>query len=107
MPSSPMPMGSVETAGMSTPPGRPSALSATEKSRRLFLGDAGDPVEDLVALYGKVREDGLTVHDLHLVVVKKAGESKKPWDYNRVLQTIPGEVAFPRLEEECAIAKKP
>ena len=66
------------------------------------------PVEDFFARHGKLREDGLMVHDLYLAEVKKPEESKKPWDYYKVLQTIPGEQAFPRLEdEECAIAKKP
>ena len=66
------------------------------------------PVEDFFARHGKLREDGLMVHDLYLVEVKKPEESKKPWDYYRVLQTIPGEQAFPRLEDEdCPSAKKP
>jgi hypothetical protein len=39
------------------------------------------------------------LHDLYLVEVKKPGGSKKPWDYYKVLQTIPVEQAFPRLEE--------
>jgi hypothetical protein len=36
------------------------------------------------------------------------GGQQVPWDYYKVLQTIPGDQAFPRLEdEECPIAKKP
>ena len=65
------------------------------------------PVEDFFAHHGKLREDGLMVHDLYLVEVKKPEESKYPWDYYKVLQTIPGEEAFPRLEDEpCPLLKK-
>jgi branched-chain amino acid transport system substrate-binding protein len=48
------------------------------------------------------------VHDLYLVEVKKPEESKRARDYYKVLQTIPGDQAFPRLEEEdCPLLKKP
>jgi branched-chain amino acid transport system substrate-binding protein len=66
------------------------------------------PVEDFFARHGKLREDGLMVHDLYLVEVKKPEDSEHPWDYYKILQTIPGEQAFPRLEDEdCPITKKP
>ncbi|HXZ02570.1 MAG TPA: ABC transporter substrate-binding protein [Stellaceae bacterium] len=66
------------------------------------------PIEDFFARHGHLREDGLMVHDLYLVEVKKPEESKYPWDYYKVLQTIPGDEAFPRIEDEdCPITKKP
>ena len=66
------------------------------------------PIEDFFARHGRLREDGLMVHDLYLVEVKKPEESKQPWDYYKVLQTVPGDEAFPRLEDEdCPITKKP
>lgn len=51
------------------------------------------PVDDM---YGKgpVRADGLFEHDMYLVEVKKPGESKYPWDYYKVLATIPGKEAY-------------
>lgn len=65
------------------------------------------PVEDFFARHGKLREDGLMVHDLYLAEVKKPEDSKKPWDYMKMLQTIPGEQAFPRMEDEgCPLTKK-
>jgi len=64
------------------------------------------PVEDFFARHGRLRADGLMVHDLYLAEVKQPEESKQPWDYYRILETIPGEAAFPRLEEEdCPLAK--
>ena len=65
------------------------------------------PIEDFFSRHGRLREDGLMVHDLYLVEVKKPDESKQPWDYYKVLQTIPGEDAFPRLADEpCPLLKK-
>jgi branched-chain amino acid transport system substrate-binding protein len=51
------------------------------------------PVDDM---YGKgpVRADGLFEHDMYLVEVKKPGESKYPWDYYKILATIPGKEAY-------------
>jgi branched-chain amino acid transport system substrate-binding protein len=35
------------------------------------------------------------VHDLYLARVKSPEESKYPWDYYGILDTIPGDEAFP------------
>jgi branched-chain amino acid transport system substrate-binding protein len=53
------------------------------------------PVEDFFAHHGRLRPDGLMVHDLYLVEVKKPAESRYPWDYYKVLATIPAQDAFP------------
>src|SRR6202167_2954772 len=52
------------------------------------------PVEDFFAHNGHLREDGLMVHDLMLVQVKKPEDSKYPWDYYKILTHIPGDQAF-------------
>jgi branched-chain amino acid transport system substrate-binding protein len=65
------------------------------------------PIEDFFARHGRLREDGLMVHDLYLAQVKTPEESKEPWDYYKILATIPGEAAFPRLaDEDCPLLKK-
>jgi branched-chain amino acid transport system substrate-binding protein len=65
------------------------------------------PIEDFFARHGRLREDGLMVHDLILVEVKKPEESKYPWDYYKVLATIPGDQAFPPPDpESCKLLKK-
>ena len=58
------------------------------------------PVEDMFARHGVLRRDGLLVHDLFLFQVKSPAECKAPWDYYRLLSTVPGEQAYPRLEDE-------
>jgi branched-chain amino acid transport system substrate-binding protein len=64
------------------------------------------PIEDFFSRHGRLREDGLMVHDLLLVQVKKPEESKYPWDYYQVLTTIPGDVAFQPPDPACSLVKK-
>lgn len=65
------------------------------------------PVRDGFTQTGKVRADGRMVHDMYLVQVKKPEESKKPWDFYRVLATIPADQAFrPLAESDCPLVKR-
>jgi branched-chain amino acid transport system substrate-binding protein len=64
------------------------------------------PVDDFFAK-GKIREDGRLLHDMYLVEVKTPAESKAPWDYYKVLSTIPAEdAAQPLSMSKCALVKK-
>ena len=63
------------------------------------------PVEDFFSRNGHLRADGLMVHDLVLVQVKKPDESKYPWDYYQILAHIPGEQAFGPPNPECPLVK--
>jgi len=50
----------------------------------------------------------LSVRNSRLVEVKKPEESRYPWDYYKILQTIPGEEAFrPISDSECPLVAKP
>ena len=65
------------------------------------------PVHDFYADDAKLRADGRLVHDMYLVKVKKPAESRGPWDYEEVLQTVPGDRAFrPITEAGCPLAGK-
>jgi branched-chain amino acid transport system substrate-binding protein len=64
------------------------------------------PIEDFFARNGKLREDGLMVHDLMLVQVKTPDESKYPWDYYKILAKISGEEAFGPPDPACSLGKK-
>jgi branched-chain amino acid transport system substrate-binding protein len=47
------------------------------------------------------------VHDMYLVEVKKPEESRYPWDYYKIVQTIPGEEAFrPIGDSDCPLLAK-
>lgn len=66
-------------------------------------GSWDDPVFGKSAL----RVDGRMVHDMNLVEVKKPEESKRPYDYYKVLAVIPGEKAFrPLAESPCPLVKQ-
>ena len=59
-------------------------------------------------LFGDVviRQDGRVVHPMYLFEVKKPGESKYPYDYYRLVSTIPGDQAFrPIADGGCALVK--
>lgn len=64
------------------------------------------PVDDMFAQGGKVLGNGRMVHDLYLFEVKKPSESKKPWDYYKMLATVPGDKAFPTAADSgCPLTK--
>jgi branched-chain amino acid transport system substrate-binding protein len=65
------------------------------------------PINDFFAKNGKLREDGRMVHDMYLVEVKTPAESRGPWDYNKIIATIPGDQAFRRAGEDgCPLIKR-
>lgn len=65
------------------------------------------PIEDAFARNGKVRADGLMVHDMYLAQVKTPEESKEKWDYYKIIRTIPGDQAFQSIEDGlCEVAKQ-
>ena len=55
---------------------------------------------------GQIRADGSFIHDMYLVEAKSPSESKKPWDYLKVLKTLPGDQVFTtKAESKCALWK--
>ena len=64
------------------------------------------PTDDVLFGKGVVREDGRKIHPAYLFEVKKPSESKGPYDYYKVLATIPANEAFRPLNEGgCALVK--
>ena len=56
---------------------------------------------------GQIRADGRMIHDMYLFQVKSAKESTVPWDYYKLVSTIPGDQAFTTMaESKCALIKK-
>lgn len=65
------------------------------------------PINDALAQNGRLREDGSMVHDMMLIQVKTPAESKYPWDYYKVLKTIPGDEAFlPLSQVPCPLLRR-
>ena len=51
-------------------------------------------VDDVFARNAKVGANGRLISDVYLMEVKKPEESKRDWDYYKVLATVPGDEAY-------------
>ena len=65
------------------------------------------PINDMYTKNSRIREDGMLVHDLYLFQVKMPAESTGPWDYYKLLATIPADEAFRPLSESACYLVKP
>jgi len=64
------------------------------------------PVNDVFTKNGTIRADGRLVHDMYLMQVKTPEQSKEPWDYYNVVETIKGEAAWTtKAESKCELWK--
>jgi branched-chain amino acid transport system substrate-binding protein len=52
------------------------------------------PTDDPLFGKGTIRADGRKLHNMYLFEVKKPEESKYPWDYYKLIKTIPPEDAW-------------
>ncbi|MBI3699292.1 MAG: ABC transporter substrate-binding protein [Afipia sp.] len=59
-------------------------------------------VNDMFATGGKIRADGLMEHQMYVMQVKTPAESKYPWDYYKLVQTMSGDEAFGKLADNKA-----
>jgi branched-chain amino acid transport system substrate-binding protein len=64
-------------------------------------------INDPMTENGWIREDGRVMRDFYVVQVKTPEESKYPWDYYKVIGTVPAEeAALPLSRSECKLVKK-
>jgi branched-chain amino acid transport system substrate-binding protein len=78
----------------------------TDDSDKVMAQLKKTKINDMFAKGGEIRQDGRMVHDMYLMEVKKQSESKYPWDYFKVVQTIPGAQAYStKAETKCALWK--
>lgn len=81
--------------------------AGTDEAAKVMAQMKKTPINDFFARNGQIRDDGRMIHDMFLVQVKKPEESKYPWDYYHVRQTIPAAEAFqPLSESRCPLIKK-
>jgi branched-chain amino acid transport system substrate-binding protein len=65
------------------------------------------PTDDPLFGKGKIEPNGRKIHPGYLFQVKTPEESKYPWDYYKLLATIPAEEAFTPLDKStCPLLKK-
>ncbi|WP_051516669.1 ABC transporter substrate-binding protein [Herbaspirillum sp. RV1423] len=63
------------------------------------------PIHDVVMRNASIRPDGRVIHDMYLYQVKSPAESKAPWDYLKLLSTIPAQQAFRPMDAACPLVK--
>jgi branched-chain amino acid transport system substrate-binding protein len=80
--------------------------TGTDDADRVLAYLRENKLNDLYIKDGVVRPDGRVVHDMYLLQVKTPEQSKAPWDYFNVVQTIDGNEAFTtKAESRCALWK--
>lgn len=76
--------------------------AGTDDADTIVKGLEGKTVEDVFLRNGKIRaEDHRVVHDAYLAQVKPQAEVTEPWDYVKVLKTIPAAEAFRAPSADC------
>ncbi|HZW12147.1 MAG TPA: ABC transporter substrate-binding protein [Noviherbaspirillum sp.] len=80
--------------------------TGTDDADKVMAKLKSTKINDMFTKNGVIRPDGRMVHDMYLMEVKKPSESKYPWDYYKVAQTIPGDQAYmTKAETKCALWK--
>ncbi len=78
--------------------------AGTDKSDAVVKQLEGAKVDDAFAQNGTIRAaDHLLIHDVSLAQVKPQSEVTQPWDYEKVLKTIPGDQAFAPASAACKL----
>jgi branched-chain amino acid transport system substrate-binding protein len=72
--------------------------TGTDKAETVMAKLKSTPTDDLFGK-GYIRADGRKIHDVYLFEVKKPEESKYPYDYYKLIRTIPGEEAFRPMDK--------
>jgi branched-chain amino acid transport system substrate-binding protein len=64
------------------------------------------PINDMMTTDGRIREDGRVLRDFHVFEVKTPAASQRPWDYYKLVRTVPAaESAVPLSESQCDLAQ--
>lgn len=65
------------------------------------------PINDFMTDNGSIRVDGRVMRDLYLFQVKRPNESKRDWDYYKLVRKIPAEQAFrPLNQSACPLVQQ-
>ena len=80
--------------------------TGTDDADKVMAQMKATKIDDMFAKGGYIRPDGRMVHEMYLLQVKSPAESKYPWDYYKVVASVPGEQAFAtKAESKCALWK--
>jgi branched-chain amino acid transport system substrate-binding protein len=82
-------------------------LNADGNGAAIVAKMKSQPLNDLYARGGRIREDGRLIKEMYMAQLKAPSESKGPWDVYNIVGTVPGEKAFkPVAQSECPLLKK-
>jgi branched-chain amino acid transport system substrate-binding protein len=82
------------------------ARAETDETDAVMKMMRATPIDDVFAHDGHIRADGVMVHDMRLFQVKSPSESHYPWDYYKLVATVPGDQAFaPLSQSKCPLVK--
>jgi branched-chain amino acid transport system substrate-binding protein len=74
-------------------------VAKTHDGAKLVAQMKAMPTDDPVLGKGTIREDGRKLHPMMLFQAKSPAESKAPWDYYKLIKTVPVEQAWRPLSE--------
>jgi branched-chain amino acid transport system substrate-binding protein len=80
--------------------------AGTDNSDKVMAKMRETPINDFFMKNGHIGVDGLNRHEMYLAQVKTPAESKYPWDYYKILKTIPAAEAFEPPDPSCPQVKK-
>jgi branched-chain amino acid transport system substrate-binding protein len=81
------------------------AATGTDDGKTVVGAMQRMPINDFFATNGRLRPDGRMVHDMYLVQVKTPAESHYPWDYYKIVRTLPGDEAFRPPIADCPLVQ--
>jgi branched-chain amino acid transport system substrate-binding protein len=78
--------------------------AGTDKSDTVVKQLEGHTFGDVFAKNAQIRaQDHLLLHDAYLAQVKPAAEVKEPWDYEKIIKTVPAAQAFQQPDAACKL----
>jgi branched-chain amino acid transport system substrate-binding protein len=78
--------------------------AGTDKSDAVVKQLEGYKFADVFAKDATIRaQDHLLLHDAYLAQVKPSSEVKEPWDYEKILKTVPAAEAFQQPDPACKL----
>jgi branched-chain amino acid transport system substrate-binding protein len=78
--------------------------AGTDNSDAVIAQLEGKTINDVFLRNGKIRAaDHSVVHDVYLAQVKPSSQVTQPWDYEKILSTIPADKAFPPPSTACSM----
>ncbi|MGH1570493.1 ABC transporter substrate-binding protein [Methylobacterium sp. P31] len=81
--------------------------TGTDSAGEIVAKLKSQPINDFFARNGRLRDDGLFIHDMYLVEAKQPEESKEAWDLVKLRKTIPADEAYEPLDQSvCPLVRK-